>query len=251
MVSRSTNVLVVEDGLGDTQVLARELSRAGMHVVSAKGLSQTLTLLAAEGPDIVLVEMSDPTLHRLDMCRQIRKRSNVPIVVLAVPSPEIYVAVSLEIGADDYLTRPLETRQLVARIGMVLRRARQAPATSGGRALQIGDVRLDPQSHTVTVGEREVDFTRKEFAVLHVLLEGAGRVIPRRLLLERVWGSEFGGNDATLETHMKRVRAKIRNGDGGSSPITTVRGVGYLYDAAVAPAAEIGQSSPVVHARDT
>jgi two-component system response regulator RegX3 len=185
-------------------------------------------------PDIVLLDVMLPRASGIDVCRQIRAQSTVPIIMVTAKSSEIDTVVGLEVGADDYVTKPYRVRELVARIRALLRRAAmdttaeiERPASA---ALRVGDVSLDPDEHRVTVSGREVVLPLKEFEVLHLLLANAGRVLTREVLIDRVWGSDYVGDTKTLDVHIKRVRAKVEDDPSQPTRIVTIRGLGYKFE---------------------
>src|SRR5262245_21399768 len=172
-----------------------------------------------------------PRISGIDVCRQLRKRSQVPIIMVTAKGAEIDTVVGLEVGADDYITKPYRLRELVARMGAVLRRAAGDPAGElGPSAIEVGDVVLDAEEYTVTVGGEPVALPLKEFELLHVLIANAGRVLPRETLIDRVWGNDYVGDTKTLDVHVKRLRAKIEPDPSVPGRIVTLRGLGYEYE---------------------
>lgn len=187
----------------------------------------------ADPPDAVLLELLLPDGPGLEVCRLLRSRSAVPIVVLTTLDSELDVAVALEVGADDYVVKPVDPRELRARLAGLLRRAeeRERRRAQEPSVLRVGDVCLDRHAHTVCVGGRPVDLTLKEFGLLRVLLERAGRIVPRRTILQEVWGpGPPGTRAATLDAHLKRLRAKLEGRGASGSRITTFRKLGYRYE---------------------
>jgi two-component system response regulator RegX3 len=190
----------------------------------------------------VLLDLLLPNVSGVDVCRAIRAKSAVPIIMVTAKSSEIDTVVGLEVGADDYVSKPYRLRELVARMRAVLRRAAAAASAAesdgGGDvvddagALEVGDVRLDPVRHEVTVRGAEVALPLKEFELLELLLENAGRVLTRDTLIDRVWGSDYVGDTKTLDVHVKRLRKKIEEDPSQPTRITTIRGLGYRYEAA-------------------
>jgi two-component system response regulator RegX3 len=174
----------------------------------------------------VLLDLMLPVMSGEDICRAIRRESDVPVIMLTAKDEEIDKIVGLEIGADDYVTKPFSTRELLARIKAVLRR--RGDEFTGG-ALAGGDIRLDPERHEVTVKGEPVHLPKKEFELLELLMENAGRVIPRETLIDRVWGSDYFGEMRTLDVHVKRLRAKTEEDPGDPKHLITVRGVGYKF----------------------
>jgi len=174
-----------------------------------------------------------PKISGIDVCREIRRRSSVPIIMVTAKGGEIDTVVGLEVGADDYVTKPYRLRELVARMRAVLRRRANDAATYelSGDELQVGDVTLDPQRHEVTIRGDLVALPLKEFELLELLLANAGRVLPRETLIDRVWGSDYVGDTKTLDVHVKRLRAKVEADPSTPTRIVTIRGLGYKYDA--------------------
>jgi two-component system response regulator RegX3 len=172
-----------------------------------------------------------PKVSGIDVCRELRSRSKVPIIMVTAKGAEIDTVVGLEVGADDYVTKPYRLRELVARMRAVLRRAAgDAAGELGPAAIEVGDVVLDPDEHTVSVAGEGVALPLKEFELLHVLLANAGRVLPRETLIDRVWGNDYVGDTKTLDVHVKRLRSKIEPDPSTPSRIVTIRGLGYKYE---------------------
>jgi two-component system response regulator RegX3 len=224
-------ILVVEDEESFVDALVVGLKREGFIVKVARDGVEALDLFDTVRPDLVLLDVMLPKMSGLDVCREIRTRSRVPVIMVTAKSSEIDTVVGLEVGADDYVTKPYRLREVVARIRAVLRRA---PRDDGGpdRAdvLEIGDVRLDAERHEVRVRNREVAIPLKEFELLELLLENAGRVLTRDTLIDRVWGPHYVGDTKTLDVHIKRLRAKIEDDPSAPTRITTIRGLGYRYE---------------------
>jgi two-component system response regulator RegX3 len=173
-----------------------------------------------------------PKVSGIDVCRELRTRSRVPIIMVTAKGSEIDTVVGLEVGADDYVTKPYRLRELVARIRAVLRRtpADGAPSVLSGEATEVGDVALDPDRHEVTIRGEPVSLPLKEFELLGILLENAGRVLTRETLIDRVWGSDYVGDTKTLDVHIKRLRAKVEPEPSNPTRIVTIRGLGYKYE---------------------
>ena len=184
-------------------------------------------------PDIVLLDVMLPRLSGIDVCRQLRKRSHVPIIMVTAKGAEIDTVVGLEVGADDYITKPYRMREVIARMRAVLRRSPGDNSTASELSpgsLAVGDVVLDPDEHRVTVDGQDIALPLKEFELLHLLLANAGRVLPRETLIDRVWGSDYVGDTKTLDVHIKRLRAKVEPDPTSPTRIITYRGLGYKYD---------------------
>ena len=231
-------VLVVEDEASFVEALQIGLSREGFRVEVAVDGVEALERFNQVKPDIVLLDVMLPRVSGLDVCRQIRAQSSVPIIMVTAKSGEIDTVVGLEVGADDYVTKPYRIRELVARIRALLRRASgdsSGDSTGDGEwattsTLRVGDVTLDPEAHRLTVRGIEVSVPLKEFEVLHLLLANAGRVLTRELLIDRVWGSDYVGDTKTLDVHIKRLRSKIEVDPSAPTRIVTIRGLGYKFE---------------------
>jgi two-component system response regulator RegX3 len=182
-------------------------------------------------PDIILLDVMLPKVSGIDVCRQLRKKSQVPIIMVTAKAAEIDTVVGLEVGADDYITKPYRLRELVARMRAVLRRAPldQAGELTEG-ALQVGDIALDPEQHEVVIRGEKTALPLKEFELLHLLLANAGRVLPRETLIDRIWGNDYVGDTKTLDVHIKRLRAKIESDPANPAKIITIRGLGYKFE---------------------
>jgi two-component system response regulator RegX3 len=226
-------VLVVEDEDSFVDALTIGLRREGFRVEIARDGFEALERFDLVRPDIVLLDVMLPRVSGIDVCRQLRKRSQVPIIMVTAKGAEIDTVVGLEVGADDYVTKPYRIRELVARMRAVLRRT-PAEAVGGGDpttgSIVVGDVALDPDEHVVTVAGEQMNLPLKEFELLHVLLANAGRVLPREVLIDRVWGSDYVGDTKTLDVHIKRLRSKVERDPGSPSRIVTIRGLGYKYE---------------------
>ncbi|MDQ3311036.1 MAG: response regulator transcription factor [Actinomycetota bacterium] len=224
-------VLVVEDERSFVEALQIGLAREGFDVAVAVDGVEALEQFEAQQPDVVLLDVMLPRISGIDVCRQIRKFSQVPIIMVTAKGGEIDTVVGLEVGADDYVTKPYRIRELVARIRAVLRRAEgDASGEIPTTALTVGEVALDSDEHRVTVNGDVVSLPLKEFELLRVLLANAGRVLPRDLLIDRVWGSDYVGDTKTLDVHVKRLRAKIERDPSAPERIVTIRGLGYKYE---------------------
>jgi two-component system response regulator RegX3 len=232
MSDASATVLVVEDEDSFVEALRVGLQREGFRVQVAKDGAQALELFAAVEPDLVLLDVMLPKVSGIDVCREIRKHSKVPIIMVTAKGSEIDTVVGLEVGADDYVTKPYRLRELVARMRAVLRRApTDAPDSApAGDAIEVGDVSLDPERHEVVIRGREVTLPLKEFELLSLLLDNAGRVLTRDTLIDRVWGHDYVGDTKTLDVHIKRLRAKVEEDPARPTRIVTIRGLGYKYE---------------------
>jgi two-component system response regulator RegX3 len=230
-VSSTQTVLVVEDEESYVDVLQIGLKKEGFRVEVARDGAQALELFELVRPDLVLLDVMLPRVSGIDVCRQLRKRSRVPIIMVTAKSAEIDTVVGLEVGADDYVTKPYRLRELVARMRAVLRRAPEERADDlAGDALTVGDVSLDPEQHHVVIRGDNISLPLKEFDLLHLLLANAGRVLPRETLIDRVWGSDYVGDTKTLDVHIKRLRAKVEDDPSSPTRIVTIRGLGYKYE---------------------
>ena len=209
------------------------LKREGFNVEVATDGVQALERFEAVKPDVLLLDVMLPRISGIDVCRQIRKVSQVPIIMVSAKGGEIDTVVGLEVGADDYVTKPYRIRELVARIRAVLRRAPVDGAGDlGPGGLAVGDVVLDPDEHTVALAGEPLALPLKEFELLRVLLANAGRVLPREMIIDRVWGSDYVGDTKTLDVHIKRLRSKIEPDPAVPTRIVTIRGLGYKYERA-------------------
>jgi two-component system response regulator RegX3 len=225
-----TRVLVVEDEESFSDALSYMLRKEGFDPVVATSGPQALAEFDRGGADIVLLDLMLPGLPGTEVCRQLRSRSGVPIIMLTAKDAEVDKVVGLELGADDYVTKPYSARELVARIRAVLRRRGEveAPADS---ALEAGPVRMDVDRHVVSVDGEPVALPLKEFDLLELLMRNAGRVLTRVQLIDRVWGSDYVGDTKTLDVHVKRLRAKIEPDPANPKYLVTVRGLGYKLEA--------------------
>jgi two-component system response regulator RegX3 len=225
---------VVEDEESFSDALSYMLRKEGFEVAVAATGPDALEQFERNGADLVLLDLMLPGLPGTEVCRQLRVRSSVPVIMVTAKDSEIDKVVGLEIGADDYVTKPYSTRELVARIRAVLRR-RGEDGNGGGDgggpgALEAGPVRMDVDRHVVTVDGAKVDLPLKEFDLLEMLLRNAGRVLTRMQLIDRVWGADYVGDTKTLDVHVKRLRAKIEPDPGAPRYLVTVRGLGYKFE---------------------
>jgi two-component system response regulator RegX3 len=226
-----TTVLLVEDEDSFVEALSIGLRREGFRVQIARDGAQALDLFDAVNPDLVLLDVMLPRVSGIDVCRQLRKRSQVPIIMVTAKGAEIDTVVGLEVGADDYVTKPYRLRELVARMRAVLRRSpRDRQLDASGEALEVGDVALDPERHEVVIRGSTVQLPLKEFELLELLLDNAGRVLTRETLIDRVWGSDYVGDTKTLDVHIKRLRSKVEDDPSNPSRIVTIRGLGYKFE---------------------
>jgi two-component system response regulator RegX3 len=227
-----TTVLVIEDEESFRDALSYMLSREGYDVVIAADGAAGLREFEAKQPDLVLLDLMLPEVAGTEVCRSIRSRSRVPIIMLTAKDTEVDKVVGLELGADDYVTKPFSTRELLARIRAVLRRGNGVAGEDfEGGSLQQGPVRIDVERHEVTVNGNRVAMPLKEFELLEMLVRNSGRVLTRGQLMDRVWGSNYFGDGKTLDVHIKRIRAKIEPDPANPVYLTTVRGLGYRFEA--------------------
>jgi two-component system response regulator RegX3 len=224
-----STILVVEDEESFVDALVVGLQREGFQVRVARDGAEALDLFDVVQPDLVLLDVMLPRISGIDVCRQIRSRSSVPIIMVTAKSSEIDTVVGLEVGADDYVSKPYRLRELVARIRAALRRA-PLGAEDDVDVLEVGDVRLDPERHEVVIRGRDVALPLKEFELLELLLTNAGRVLTRDTLIGRVWGSDYVGDTKTLDVHVKRLRSKVEDDPSSPRRIVTIRGLGYKYE---------------------
>jgi two-component system, OmpR family, response regulator RegX3 len=225
-----TRVLVVEDEESYSDALAYMLGKEGFDVSVASTGPDALAQFDKTGADIVLLDLMLPGIPGTEVCRRIRATSNVPVIMVSAKDAEVDKVVGLELGADDYVTKPYSPRELVARIRAVLRRGQESePAALS--TLEAGPVRMDVERHVVTVNGGDTKMPLKEFELLEMFLRNPGRVLTRGQLIDRVWGSDYVGDTKTLDVHVKRLRAKIEPDPATPSYLVTVRGLGYKLDA--------------------
>ncbi len=224
-----TRVLLVEDEESFSDPLSYLLKAEGFEVAVASTGPEALAEYDRGGADIVLLDLMLPGLSGTEVCRALRQRGSVPVIMLTARDSEIDKVVGLELGADDYVTKPYSTRELLARMRAVLRRGTE-PEDVAPAALEAGPVRMDVDRHVVTVGGRHVQLPLKEFEVLELLLRNVGRVLTRGMLIDRVWGADYVGDTKTLDVHVKRLRAKIEPDPGAPRHLVTVRGLGYKFE---------------------
>ena len=225
-----TRILLVEDEIALSDPLSFLLGREGYDVEVVADGPSAITAFDRNGADLVLLDLMLPGLPGTEVCREIRTRSTVPIIMLTAKDSEVDIVVGLELGADDYVTKPYSTRELLARIRAVLRRRIEVedfdPAVVEG-----GRVRMDVDRHTVEVDGAVVPMPLKEFELLELLMRNAGRVLTRGQLIDRVWGSDYFGDTKTLDVHIKRIRSKIELAPSDPVQLVTVRGLGYRFEA--------------------
>jgi two-component system response regulator RegX3 len=226
-----TKLLVVEDEESFSDALSYMLRREGYEVaVAATGLD-ALATFDRSGADLVLLDLMLPELSGTEVCRELRQRSNVPIIIVTARDAEIDKVVGLELGADDYVTKPFSSRELLARVRAVLRRGGDGEE-SASAVVEAGPVRMDVDRHTVTVNNETVNLPLKEFDLLELLMRNSGRVLTRGQLIDRVWGADYVGDTKTLDVHVKRLRAKIEQDPANPVHLLTVRGLGYKFELA-------------------
>jgi len=224
-----TRLLVIEDEPSISEPLAYMLRKEGFEVSVAETGPEGLDEFQRTGADLVLLDLMLPGLSGTEVCRALRVGSPVPIIMLTARDSEVDKVVGLELGADDYVTKPFSHRELVARIRAVLRR-RAEPEEPASSAMELGPVRMDVDRHRVTVLGEPIQLPLKEFELLEVLLRNAGRVLTRQQLIDRVWGADYVGDTKTLDVHVKRLRSKLEAEPGAPKHLLTVRGLGYKFE---------------------
>ncbi len=224
-----TRVLVVEDEESFSDALSYMLRREGYEVEVAATGPDALTAFDRAGADMVLLDMMLPGLSGTEVCRSLRARSHVPIIIVTARDAEVDKVVGLELGADDYVTKPFSSRELVARIRAVLRRGAE-PEELMTSTVEAGPVRMDVERHVVSVDGVQTPMPLKEFDLLELLLRNAGRVLTRGQLIDRVWGADYVGDTKTLDVHVKRLRSKIEPDPANPKYLVTVRGLGYKFE---------------------
>jgi two-component system response regulator RegX3 len=225
-----TTVLVVEDEKSLREPLVFLLEKEGFTVHSAEDGTAALEKFRAVQPDIVLLDLMLPGISGTDVCREIRATSAVPIIMVTAKDGEIDKVVGLEIGADDYVTKPYSTRELLARMKAVLRRGRANGGSGPSSILEAGPIRLDAERHKVFVDDKPVSLPLKEFELLEYMMENVNRVLTRGQIIDRVWGANYYGDTKTLDVHVKRIRSKIETDPKNPTLIVTVRGLGYKFE---------------------
>ncbi len=222
-------ILVVDDESAILQTLRFNLERSG-YIVSTAGDGRTaIALAASERPDLVIMDIMLPILDGIEACKEIRKSSSVPIIMLTAKDQEIDKVLALELGADDYVTKPFGLHEFLARVKARLRRQNGASEQPRSEAIEVGEIVLDPSRQSLTVRGREVAVAPKEFSLLHVLMENRGRVVTRQALLDKVWGYDFEGEHQTISVHVRWLREKIEIDPNNPRHIVTVRSRGYMF----------------------
>jgi two-component system alkaline phosphatase synthesis response regulator PhoP len=230
MKEEKPKILVVDDEPAVLDLLVYNLSRANYTVITASDGRQALELARQAEPDLILLDLMLPWMDGLDVCRELRRTSRVPVIMVTARGEEVDRVVGLELGADDYIVKPFSVRELVARVRAVLRRSQDEDPAPGAEVLGgPGDLRLDAAQRTVTVGATPLALTKLEFDLLYTLLLNAGRVLTRERLLEQVWGYDFAGDARAVDSAVKRLRAELRAADPAADAIEAVRGLGYKY----------------------
>ena len=225
-----TRILIVEDEASFSEALEFLLGKEGFGVVTAATGTEALRKFEQGGIDLVLLDLMIPEISGTEVCRQIRAKSRVPIIMLTAKDSEVDKVVGLEIGADDYVTKPYSSRELVARIRAVLRRNSGEGIENEPGVMTVSGIRMDIDRHQVSVNGIPVSLPLKEFELLEFLMRNAGRVLTRMQLIDRVWGSDYVGDTKTLDVHIKRLRAKIETDPANPTLIQTVRGLGYKME---------------------
>ena len=226
-----TRILIVEDEKSFSEPLAFLLGREGYEVEVASDGNEAITKFDKSGADLVLLDLMLPGINGTEVCRQIRAISKVPIIMLTAKDDEVDKVVGLEIGADDYVTKPYSSRELLARIRAVLRRSNEVMESSGIDAvIEVADLKMDTDRHQVTFNGEPITLPLKEFELLEFLMRNVGRVLTREQLIDRIWGSDYVGDTKTLDVHIKRLRSKLEKDPANPELIQTVRGLGYKME---------------------
>jgi two-component system, OmpR family, response regulator RegX3 len=223
-----SKLLLIEDEESFGEALEYQLVREGYQVDRVTDGAEGLDHFKVRGADLVLLDLMLPGMAGEDVCKEIRRTSNVPIIMLTAKDAELDRVLGLELGADDYVTKPFSARELSARVKAVLRRSTVESISSQG-VLEGGGIRLDPERFEVTVGGEPVHLPRKEFELLELLMENAGRVLSRETLIDRIWGADYFGDSRTLDVHIKRLRAKCEEAPHEPKHLVTIRGLGYKF----------------------
>jgi two-component system response regulator RegX3 len=225
-----TRILVVEDEESIRDAVSFMLRKEGFDVYAVSDGNAAIDAFSREGADMILLDLMLPGMSGTEVCRHLRQSSDVPIIMLTAKDSEVDKVVGLEIGADDYVTKPFSTRELVARIKAVLRRGTREDLPGSEGVVAAGPVRIDVDRHVVTVHGTQISLPLKEFDLLALLVRNAGRVLTRAQLIDRVWGSDYVGDTKTLDVHVKRLRSKIEADPASPSLLLTVRGLGYKFE---------------------
>jgi two-component system response regulator RegX3 len=225
-----TRILIVEDEPSLSEPLAFLLRKEGYDIEVTEDGRAALAAFDRAGADLVLLDLMLPGLSGTEVCRELRSRSTVPIIMLTAKDSEVDIVVGLELGADDYVTKPYSSRELLARIRAVLRRRTEVDEGDDHGVVEVGTVRMDTERHSVAVRGAEVAMPLKEFELLELLMRNAGRVLTRGQLIDRVWGSDYFGDTKTLDVHIKRIRSKIEDEPSEPKLLLTVRGLGYRFE---------------------
>jgi len=228
-----TRILIIEDEVSFSEALSFLLEKEGYETRVAETGKQGITAFNEEQFDLVLLDLMIPEMSGIDVCRTIRTSSNIPIIMLTAKDSEVDKVVGLELGADDYVTKPYSARELVARIKAVLRRGvgEESTSSEGIGILNVGGIRMDIERHQVTVKSQLIPLPLKEFELLEFLMRNSGRVLTRGQLIDRVWGGDYYGDTKTLDVHIKRLRSKIEEDPANPVLIQTIRGLGYKFEA--------------------
>jgi two-component system response regulator RegX3 len=230
--SQRPSILLVEDERAITEPLAEALEREGFDATVAETVAEALQAAGSQSPDLVLLDIGLPDGSGLDVCRELRRQSDVPIIMLTARGSEADRVAGLELGADDYVVKPFSAREVTARVRAVLRRATPSPTGDGGGPIRIGDLSLDTAKHEARLGDRAIDLSRKEFQLLRVLMESAGSVLTREALIDEVWDMNWFGSTKTLDVHVSGLRKKLDDDPKEPRYIHTVRGVGFRFSGA-------------------
>ena len=225
-----TRILIVEDEESFSDPLSYSLRKEGYEVAVADNGTDGLRIFSAHGADLVLLDLMLPGMSGTEVCREIRRTSAVPVIMLTAKDDEFDKVLGLELGADDYVTKPYSSRELLARIKAVLRRGQDSADTEEGTTLTAGHIMMDVERHVVQVRGEDVALPLKEFELLEMLLRNVDRVLTRGQLIDRVWGANYVGDTKTLDVHVKRLRAKIEDDPKNPSHLVTVRGLGYKFE---------------------
>lgn len=225
-----TRILIVEDESSLNEPLAFLLKREGYETAIAETGTDAVEQFERDGADLILLDLMLPEMPGTEVCKRIRATSTVPIIMLTAKDSEVDIIVGLELGADDYVTKPYSTRELLARVRAVLRRSEVDSEDEDESIVQVGDIRMDIDRHTVLVRGNLTQMPLKEFELLEYLMRNAGRVLTRSQLIDRVWGPDYYGDTKTLDVHIKRIRSRIEETPSSPKLLVTVRGLGYRFE---------------------